>query len=108
MKQIGITLALAFVLSGCIADDSSPPGSYYGPGAYGCEQYTSCGTCTPVLGCGWCWVGDKGLCAADPDQCATAATFSWTWESSGCPAAPDAGAQDAASGDGAADAGATD
>jgi hypothetical protein len=69
---------------------------YYGPPAgdqpFSCEQLTSCATCTPVLGCGWCQSGDKGLCTSDPDRCAGVASFSWTWEPAFCPAAPDGGA----------------
>ena len=81
-------------------DDSGPP-----PGAYEprerCEQLSSCETCTPVLGCGWCQSGDKGLCTSEPNRCAQVATFSWTWELAFCPAELDGGADagsDAASG----------
>jgi hypothetical protein len=61
-----------------------------------CKQYASCQACTPVSGCGWCQTGvGQGTCAADPDECAGAAAFSWTWNPSGCvaaPATPDRGA----------------
>jgi hypothetical protein len=70
-----------------------------------CNQLRSCGTCTPVQGCGWCAFSDgTGACAADPSECSTAPTFTWTWGPDGCrkgadasvvapdaaPAAPDA------------------
>jgi hypothetical protein len=70
---------------------------YYGPppgssdGRPRCERFTSCATCTPVLGCGWCQSGDKGMCTSAPNHCADAVTFSWTWELAYCPAEPDAG-----------------
>jgi hypothetical protein len=94
---------------------------YYGYGGgryrpYTCGQYTSCGSCTPVLGCGWCSFEGGGACLSDPDACGASA-FSWTWEPSGCGtlssdggpggARSDAGTQDAATsstpGDAAAD-----
>ncbi|HEX4336815.1 MAG TPA: hypothetical protein VH062_12940 [Polyangiaceae bacterium] len=61
---------------------------YYGyrqgaHGPYSCERFTSCGSCTPVLGCGWCSFQGSGACVSDPDQCGTN-QFSFTWEPSGC------------------------
>jgi hypothetical protein len=47
-------------------------------------------------------MGSKGACVDQPNACAGAANFYWTWELSGCPGAAGAGA------DAAADAGATD
>jgi len=66
-----------------------PPGS--NDGHPHCERFTSCATCTPVLGCGWCQSGTKGLCASEPNRCGDAQMFSWTWELAYCPAEPDAG-----------------
>jgi hypothetical protein len=81
----------ALCSSSCFAPDYGPP-----PGTYvqqfPCEQFTSCGTCTPVLGCGWCQSGDKGICTSNPDSCAGVASFSWTWELAFCPAELDGGA----------------
>ncbi len=58
-----------------------------GPGvdyAGACEAYTTCDTCTPVLGCGWCFQSDgTGTCASGPARC-SGQEFSWTWEPSGC------------------------
>ncbi|HSZ82887.1 MAG TPA: hypothetical protein VLA14_11425 [Polyangia bacterium] len=68
---------------------SSPRG--HGPRSF-CARFTTCGTCTPVLGCGWCQSGSKGLCAEDPDVCEGAESFSWSWESATCPGAIDGGA----------------
>ena len=81
---------------GCVCCDSSDAGPH-GPRErpFSCEQLTTCATCTPVLGCGWCQAGDQGLCTSDPHHCARAETFTWTWEAAFCPAVPDAGASDA-------------
>jgi hypothetical protein len=103
MKQQLMWLAVCLAAAGCLDPNSDGNVSYDRPGPRGveqrCSQYTSCGTCTPVLGCGWCSSGDKGLCAAQPNDCAAAMSFDWTWETSGCPAgdagvASDAGASD--------------
>jgi len=83
-------------------DSGNDPGRAYG-GGYGpsydsCQRFTSCSTCTPVLGCGWCQSGDKGICLSDPDECAAQTSFSWTWERAFCPlegAPPDGGADGA-------------
>jgi hypothetical protein len=88
--QIFAVLLGVFCSLSCFApDDGSPHGRQ--ERAPFCEQFTSCGTCTPVLGCGWCQAGDKGLCAEDPNVCAGAQSFSWTWELATCPATVDAG-----------------
>jgi len=100
-------LPLALLAGSCIVDTSNQGGGYASD-PYGCQRYTSCGSCTPVLGCGWCDFGGSGICVAAPDQCALATTFSWTWESSGCPATPDGGAHGTADGGAGGDAAATD
>ncbi|HEX4475709.1 MAG TPA: hypothetical protein VH142_11570 [Polyangiaceae bacterium] len=80
-----ITMFALVAISAC---DDGPYGRYrrdfypYDP----CQSYSSCGSCTPVLGCGWCSVGSSGTCVSDPDYCGTNA-FSWTWDPSGCPGA---------------------
>jgi len=95
MKNFIVALAAAsfgaLTAGACGGDDSyySPGGGYVPPAA--CAQLTTCGTCTPVIGCGWCYDSDgTGLCAADPDECPTP-SFSWTWNESGCRVAADAG-----------------
>jgi hypothetical protein len=80
---------LASCLDGSAGNYGPAPGS--GGGRAHCERYTSCATCTPVLGCGWCQSGGKGMCASEPNRCDDAQTFSWTWELAYCPAEPDAG-----------------
>src|SRR5271166_1614155 len=84
-------VALAAVVAACGSDggeSESYPG-YAGGGGYGagCGQYTSCGTCTPVVGCGWCFNVTGGQCASSPDECAFSsdAEFTWTWNPGGCP-----------------------
>jgi hypothetical protein len=58
-----------------------------------CGAITTCGACTPVLGCGWCQYEDgKGTCATGPDACGNAKPFRWNWDPETCPAtAADAG-----------------
>jgi hypothetical protein len=94
----------AFLLAGTVAvaagacDDSSS-GDYYGNGGGDdCSANTTCDTCTPVQGCGWCFNAGGGVCASSPDECAAATSeFTWTWSQSGCPdvdasiSGPDAG-----------------
>jgi hypothetical protein len=96
---------LLAVLVGALCSTScwSADGYDYGPPPGGgrgrrerCEQFTTCATCTPVIGCGWCQVGAEGLCTSSPDRCAGAETFSWTWDLAYCPAEPDGGAADSA------------
>jgi len=84
-------LAGAFCSSSCFSSDYGPPAGGYDQ-RFPCSQFTSCETCTPVLGCGWCQAGTKGLCAPDPDSCARTESFSWTWELAFCPAELDGGA----------------
>lgn len=50
-----------------------------------CSAYTTCGTCTPVMGCGWCFNASGGVCTTDPNECANASEFTWTWDPTGCP-----------------------
>jgi hypothetical protein len=94
MKRAVLAFLFALLPAACFDDGGYDPGPTYTP-VY-CGQFTSCDTCTPVLGCGWCWAGTKGACVDQPNACANTATFSWTWELSGCPggAGADAGATD--------------
>jgi hypothetical protein len=58
----------------------------------GCHAYDSCSTCTPILGCGWCFLPDgSGRCVREPDECPSTTAFAWTWDPSGCHVAPEAG-----------------
>jgi hypothetical protein len=81
----------AFLLAGAVAvavgacDDSSSGGYYSSAPGGQCSAYTTCDTCTPVNGCGWCFNSTGGLCASDPDQCSSASEFTWTWNQNGCP-----------------------
>ncbi|MGO8997333.1 MAG: hypothetical protein ACLQVI_28795 [Polyangiaceae bacterium] len=96
-KSLRALVSLAFTVCGIVSLASACNGSVSGY-EYGgwrgdpCGQYASCGTCTPVMGCGWCTTGvNQGMCASDPNECAGAAAFSWTWNASGCFAPADAG-----------------
>jgi hypothetical protein len=78
---------VALALGACSGDDDGGYGfsASSGGGTGACQQYTTCGTCTPVDGCGWCFTANGGACASGPDQCASASEFSWTWDPTGCP-----------------------
>ncbi len=84
-------LASAVAVSvGACGDDSSDVGYAYGAGGSAgytstCSAYTTCGSCTPVTGCGWCFIANGGTCATDPDSCGDASEFTWTWDPGGCP-----------------------
>lgn len=94
MNRLAVGTLVGAILSsvgGCgPADDSSYSYSGYA-GNYGvpdCSQYTSCATCTPLVGCGWCAYPDgTGTCASGPDNCTT----EWIWEPNFCSPASDAG-----------------
>ncbi len=86
-------VSLALVVFAVACDDQRGQHGRGGGGEIGCGQLTSCGTCTPVAGCGWCETASgEGLCASDPDECASASAFSWTWDPTGCRVVVDAGA----------------
>jgi hypothetical protein len=107
MKYQILGLACLWAQMGCLAPDDGGRGrrdDHHSGAADLCSQFTTCGTCTPILGCGWCSSGTKGLCAAEPNECAATMSFDWTWETSGCPAASDAGAANDASADSPGDA----
>lgn len=67
------------IVVGACGDDSS--GGYVYSGV-DCSQYSNCGSCTPVPGCGWCYSGG-GSCQSDPGYCA-GGMASWTWDPTGC------------------------
>jgi hypothetical protein len=89
-RWLGASILASFVAVALAACSDSSSGGYYvgsasGGGNSSCSQYTTCGTCTPVQGCGWCFTTAGGQCASDPDQCATLPEFTWAWNPSGCP-----------------------
>src|SRR5579883_2723767 len=87
-----IAAAAVVVAVGACGDDSASSWSGAGP-AYNvdCGQYSSCGTCTPVVGCGWCFAASgTGFCASTPAAC-PGAPARWTWDPPGCHVAADAG-----------------
>jgi len=88
-RHLGAWLAIASVAlaaGACDDNQSSMAGGGGGP-ALDCSVYTTCGTCTPVSGCGWCFTRSAGACVTDPDQCDATSEFTWTWNPSGCPGA---------------------
>jgi Plexin repeat len=86
-----VLASIVAVALGACGDDSSDSGYAYagGGGSSGgddsCNQYTTCDSCTPVNGCGWCFNATSGLCAASPDECTNVNEFTWTWDPTGCP-----------------------
>ncbi len=106
-----MVVAAAAVASAVVAlacgDSRVQRGGRAGASATSCSAKTTCGTCTPVLGCGWCQLDDgSGRCVDDPNDCADHDVFTWTWEPSGCREPADAGvakvdggARDASEGD---------
>ena len=90
MKRFVVGAALACVVGLGIGacSDSSRGYAYSGSGGGNdlCSPYTTCATCTPVQGCGWCFTRAGGACASSPDLCASSVSeFTWTWNASGCP-----------------------
>ncbi|MBI2392984.1 MAG: hypothetical protein HYV09_25600 [Deltaproteobacteria bacterium] len=75
-----------FLASGCSPHDGDEYERGYGRGyAPACHLELTCGTCTPVLGCGWCQYEDgSGRCATGPQACGD--NFRWNWEPPSCPA----------------------
>jgi hypothetical protein len=114
MRKSSLTALLisvvALLVGACDSNNEPPQGA---PSGYlGCRQYTSCASCTPVSGCGWCYLADgTGRCADDPNDCAGSPVFTWTWNPNGCYVTADASVVPAdsgppgdAAGDAAADA----
>jgi hypothetical protein len=98
MKRITAGL-LAFVAIGLLASACDDEGSFRERrlGGYGggnnpqCGQYTTCGTCTPALGCGWCFVNAQtGVCLDSTADCPSNAE-GWTWDPPGCSGGAEAG-----------------
>jgi len=89
--MLGLGLVLAVALAGCIDDSGYNSGPAY-EGSLSCRQFKTCGSCTLILGCGWCSIGDTGVCASEPNACWRATSFAWTWEANFCPAEVDGGA----------------
>lgn len=89
-RWLGASILGSLIAVSLAACSDSSSGGYYAPASGGgggsyCSQYTTCGTCTPVQGCGWCFTTTTGQCVSDPDQCASLPEFTWAWNPSGCP-----------------------
>jgi len=84
---IGIALAsgLAVVLGACSdhdrhGDEGGGASTMMDPSS----AYSSCDTCTPVVGCGWCFsTGGELGCASGPESCG-ATGDTWDWDPTGC------------------------
>lgn len=116
MRYAGAFALLGLGLVVTVVACENDGGYYYRGGRLGrCEAATTCQTCTPLYGCGWCsFPNGDGACVDDPDYCAGAKAFSWTWEADGCRSYAEAGvggeggAEAGADDEGGADAGETD
>ena len=92
----GAFAALVAICAAACSDSSMGDSGFAGSGV-DCTPYVTCGTCTPVQGCGWCFNHFGGVCANDPNQCAGTTEFTWTWDPAFCPGvdasvvSPDAG-----------------
>ncbi|MGA3120267.1 MAG: hypothetical protein ABSF69_05800 [Polyangiaceae bacterium] len=96
MKHLatGAVLACLIALATAACDTS---GDDYPQGVSACSAFSSCETCTPVNGCGWCFNSDgTANCASGPGGC-TSTTFEWAWDPSDCPTADAGVSSDAAS-----------
>lgn len=105
--RLAFATALALLSAGCSPDGGhhAEPPSYRVPTP--CSSATSCDTCTPILGCGWCQYADgRGTCTSGPSLC-KGDSFRWNWEPTSCPvvdAGADAPPVDATPADAGADA----
>ncbi len=83
-------VAVALAIGAC--DDGQYGYDYgYGPNV-ACGQFTSCDTCTPIQGCGWCYTGNgTGTCTDGPQDCSMEPGGGWTWDPSGCRVGAEAG-----------------
>jgi hypothetical protein len=88
----GVLLALGLALGACSETGGSASAGFGPAPRYAsCRQYVSCGSCTPISGCGWCYLPDgTGKCVEDPDECSSSSAFSWTWDPKGCRVTADA------------------
>jgi len=90
-------LACSIALATAACDTSGDDYPQVPEGVTACSAFSSCETCTPVNGCGWCFNSDgTANCASGPGDCTTT-TFAWAWDPSGCPTADAGVSSDAAS-----------
>lgn len=96
MKHIAFAFVIALSSTSCI--DPNESGPEYRP--LSCHDFRTCGSCTPVVGCGWCQIGDDGVCVSDPRECTVARSFTFNWEPNECPgnATPSDGGADSSDG----------
>jgi hypothetical protein len=94
-RRIAVVLASVastFVLTTSACDDDQDARHERLGGS--CHEQTTCGACTPIVGCGWCFASPgrgAGFCADGPDDCPPDAT-GWTWDPPGCTGEADGGA----------------
>jgi hypothetical protein len=78
---LGACAAIALAAAAC-HDKHHADGAGYDTerGDFYCGQFTTCDTCTPQNGCGWCFDGDSSFCGSDANECSS----EWTWEANFC------------------------
>jgi hypothetical protein len=80
---------IALLIGAC---DDGEYGYDQGARNVACGQFTSCDTCTPIMGCGWCYTGNgTGTCTDGPQDCSPEPGGGWTWDPSGCRVGAEAG-----------------
>ncbi len=84
MKRVRSLLVTAAAVCALLAACSDQTVSSPGGAVDMCASYASCGACTPVPGCGFCFSASSrggGACTSDPTTCAPSL---WTWDPTGC------------------------
>lgn len=85
-RSLLLLSGLVVGLFACSPDEGHHGGGRARPEPAPCEAQTTCGACTPILGCGWCQYADgSGSCASGPEACREL-SFRWNWETVDCPA----------------------
>lgn len=92
MKFLVAAASSAFVVAVFVAgcDSDGPHGHHRRVAEEACTVQPTCGACTPVLGCGWCFTSQGGVCVSYPDVCPRGST-GFTWDPPGCTPESDAG-----------------
>jgi hypothetical protein len=83
---LGACAVIAFAAAACDDGHHGFRGGLDRENLDACNQFTTCDTCTPQNGCGWCFDGTNSFCGSDANQCSS----EWTWETNFCRDSADA------------------